>query len=121
MINVGTYLMELRELRRPKLSRAQLAALVGSTEMNISRIERGQEPSGGLLIRLAKTLGASWDTIVQLSEQDDNPEMVRQLVAEARQAPQGTPEEQAVLSRLLDLLEQGYDPAEAARLARSGQ
>ncbi len=118
---VGAYLMELRERRRPKMSRARLADLVGTTAMNISRIERGQEPGGELLVRLVTTLNGSWDTVTQLMLSDDmsDPD-IQALVDEQQRRMPGSLSDEIVFNRLLDLLESGVDPAEAVRRARRG-
>ena len=121
MPTLATYLMELRTQRR--LSRARLAELVGSTEMSILRIEKqGQEPSGPLLVRMVRALGASWDVVTRLIELPDSASDAERDEAIAALTPEdASPEEEARLNRLIDLLAQGVPPDEAARRVLRGQ
>jgi transcriptional regulator with XRE-family HTH domain len=121
MPTLATYLMELRTQRR--LSRARLAELVGSTEMSILRIEKqGQEPSGPLLVRMVRALGASWDVVTRLIELPDSASDAERDEAIAALTPEdASPEEEARLNRLIDLLAQGVPPDEAARRVLHGQ
>lgn len=119
MVTVAAYLADLRTSR--KISRARLAEMVGTTEMSILRIEKqGQEPSGALLVRLVAALGASWEVITKLVDSpDDEASRVAAIAALTPEA--ATPEEDARLSRLIDLLAEGVPPDEAARRVQREQ
>lgn len=55
-MSLGDYLMWLR--MRAGLSRPELGVLCGVARSTISRVERGQEPSAGLLARWLCAVGA---------------------------------------------------------------
>jgi len=121
MMTLATYLLDLRTRRR--LSRARLADLVGTTEMSILRIEtKGQEPSGPLLVKLVNALGASWDVVTRLVDLPDLASDEERIKAiESLASEDASPEEEARLNRLIDLLAQGVPPDEAARRVLRGQ
>lgn len=45
------------------LTQAKLAAVVGTTQQQIARIEAGQEPRVGLAITIARALGTTAETL----------------------------------------------------------
>lgn len=116
MVNVGAYVMHLRTARG--FSRAKLAEMVGSTEMNLLRVEKqGQEPSAGLLIRLITTLNGSWDIVTRLEILPDTEDALEEVIAETK-ATGATSTDISVFTRFLDLVESGVSPADAAKRAR---
>jgi transcriptional regulator with XRE-family HTH domain len=117
MHNLATYLTTLRASHG--FSRARLADLVGTTEMTILRIERhGQEPGGGLLVRLIDTLGGSWDVVTRLIKADDSDDALQIVLSEA-QATGARPIDADRLSRFLELVAEGSTLEDAARAALS--
>lgn len=85
MESVVAYLGELRDGQH--ISRAQLAAMLETTEQTIFRIERGQqEPKGGLLVGLVTMLRGSWDEIRRLQlGKDATPDLGRDLARQRLQ------------------------------------
>lgn len=62
---VGAYLQTYRDARG--YSRVRLAALVGTSEAQIVRIEQGeQDTRGSLLLAIVRALGASADVVTDL-------------------------------------------------------
>ena len=115
-VNVGAYVLHLRTARG--LSRAKLAEMVGSTEMNLLRVEKqGQEPSAGLLIRLITTLSGSWDIVSSLEAVPDSEDALEKVIAEVK-VKGAALAEVSVFTRFLDLVESGMSPSDAARRAR---
>lgn len=115
-MNVGAYVLHLRVSRG--LSRAKLADLVGSTEMNLLRVEKqGQEPSAGLLIRLMTALHGSWEVVSKLESMPDSEDALEQVLSE--NSPSAlSPSEMTTFSRFLDLVEAGVAPSDAAKRVR---
>lgn len=115
MSNLASYLTTLRASQG--MSRARLAEAVGTTEMTILRIERhGQEPSGGLLVRLIDTLHGSWDVVTRLINTDDSADALELVLSEA-QATGARPVDAARLNRFLELVASGSSLEDAARAA----
>lgn len=115
MINVASYLTTLRAAKG--FSRARLAEIVGTTEMTVLRIEKhGQEPGGGLLVRLIDALGGSWDIVSRLVRADDDDDALELVLAEA-QAVGAEPADPARLNRFLELVAEGATLEDAARAA----
>lgn len=115
MVNVASYITTLRAAKG--WSRARLADAVGTTEMSILRIEKhGQEPGGGLLVRLIETLEGSWDIVTRLVRADDDDDALDLVLAEA-QATGAEPADPARLNRFLELVADGSSLEDAARAA----
>lgn len=74
---VGAYLHACRDARG--YSRVRLAALVGTSEAQIVRIEQGdQDTRGSLLLAIVRALGASADVVTDLAlSEQDSPEAGR--------------------------------------------
>lgn len=69
MLAVGTYLRTLREAQ--DMSRARLAAQVGTHESQIVRIEAGDQDSrGSLLLRIVAAVHGSADDVQRLAMDD---------------------------------------------------
>ena len=63
---LGDYLLWLR--MRAGLSRPELAVLCGVARSTVLRVERGQEPSAGLLARWLDASGASGGEVTRALE-----------------------------------------------------
>jgi transcriptional regulator with XRE-family HTH domain len=115
---VGLYLRDLRVAEG--LTQAEAGVRGGISTKTVERWEAGSvEPTLTDLAAYVRTLRGSVDEIVRrLVGEDATRDAV---VAEFAPQPDETPEEAVILSRLLDLLEAGVRPDEAARRARSGQ
>lgn len=81
---VGAYFFTLREMSRPRVTRETLADMVGTSDVTIGRIERGeQEPKAALLARLVQALQGNIQHVYDLLLKPDATEEDGKRIAEA--------------------------------------
>lgn len=123
MVAVGSYLRELRDARGWSRSKAATESKVSAK--SIERWEDGEvEPAFTDLAAYVRALNGSVARVLNLLLGDEvtaSTAIVAELAEEERARPQGTAEEEDRFNRLLDLLESGVPPDEAARRARHGR
>ena len=123
MVAVGVYLRELRDGKGWSRHKAATEGKVSAK--SIERWEDGGvEPAFTDLAAYVRVLNGSIGRVLNLllgDETTSSTAIVAELAEEERARPQGTPEEEDRFNRLLDLLEAGMPPSEAARRARLGQ
>jgi transcriptional regulator with XRE-family HTH domain len=115
---VGIYLRDIRGAAG--LTQEEAARRGGVSTKTVERWEAGRtEPALTDLAAYVKALHGSVERVVSLLLGQDVSR--DQVVAEFAPHPDETPEEADRLSRLLDLLERGVPPDEAARRVRNGR
>jgi transcriptional regulator with XRE-family HTH domain len=126
----GAYVQHLREMRR--LSQQEVAELAGTTDVTISRIERGiHEPKSSLVKSIMHALGGSVDAFYRLlldenASREDGERIAREWLEANQQTlasftPTQRDEFNRRLLRLLELLEQDIPLTEAIRQILHGE